>query len=122
MAASVLQATSKKLSYGVDIVTIRLNPADIDPVDGAIANFTLPRARAIGVQMIADGTFGTKTVSLLASPNQVNYAALPTAVSRVNSGLSSVALADCAYHFYRISIDGQPPDEIRITVIANTDI
>ena len=120
--ASTWAVTEKPLTYGVIKVTVTIDEA----TNGANADFTLPRAKSISFQTQAPGDFSTKTVSLQAAPDGVNYRALPTAVSHVASAISSVALADCAFYHYRINVStgtGIPlGSSITVTIIANQDI
>lgn len=81
-----------------------VNATGIDNDDTSQA-FSLPRGTyALSLQTV--GNHDSGTVSLQASNDGVTYAALPTAVATTAAGIKSVAAADLAYRYYKISTTG----------------
>lgn len=119
MAQTVVNVAKSRVELGVTQVVATI--ATTVDATGATADFTVERPTAMSVQAQSTN-FNTKTLSLQASNDGVNYAALPTAVALTASGIKSVAVADLGYLFYRINIDGAPLATMTVTVIAQTNL
>jgi hypothetical protein len=117
MAATVLSPVTSRLDRGVYKVVVTI-PTTIDGASGAIADFTLSRVFAIGVQSQSTNYNG-QTVVLRASNDGVDYFGLPTNVASGSNALLSVASADCAFANYRITIAGAPLATITVTIIGS---
>lgn len=79
--------------------------------------------RSMSISAIGGGgnNFGSGTVELTGSNDNVTFFALPTAKTLTADGIKSVATVDCGFLWYQISLTGatDPTLTIRVHILYN---
>lgn len=115
MAATVLTPDSIKYASGMIVVQATI-PTTVDGTDGGTCIVPIGKPLRTLTGTVVSSNFNSKALSVKASNDGTNFAAVATAISVTSTGNFALALVDVGFLFYQLVFSGAPTVAVVVTL------